>query len=175
MSARHRVSKLLLAHGRVYDGKTTWNRAHRLWLGRQRFEQEPAELAFIDLLAAVDGLIARRGALDERLSRLAATPAGDLSHLSAPFSSADRRTGHVCNARWSPTHVVPTLWLWPLLTTRSGFRAARMRVSKPRLRAAIARSTRSPGSSWMSVCRSRSQITSGHERRWRAWRRSALA
>jgi len=71
MSARHRVSKLLLAHGRVYDGKTTWNRAHRLWLGRQRFEQEPAELAFIDLLAAVDGLIAWRGALDERLSRLA--------------------------------------------------------------------------------------------------------
>lgn len=71
MSARHRVSKLLLAHGRVYDGKTTWNRQHRLWLGRQRFEQAPAELAFIDLLAAVDGLIARKEALDERLSRLA--------------------------------------------------------------------------------------------------------
>jgi transposase len=71
MSARHRVSKLLLAHGRVYDGKTTWNRQHRLWLGRQRFEQAPAELAFIDLLAAVDGLIARKEVLDERLSRLA--------------------------------------------------------------------------------------------------------
>lgn len=71
MSARHRVSKLLLAHGRVYDGKTSWNRTHRLWLGRQRFQQEPAELAFIDLLAAVDGLIARKEALDERLSRLA--------------------------------------------------------------------------------------------------------
>ena len=33
MSARHRVSKLLLAHGRVYEGTTTWNRTHRLWLG----------------------------------------------------------------------------------------------------------------------------------------------
>jgi hypothetical protein len=60
MSARHRVSKLLLAHGRVYDGTTTWNKTHRAWLGAQRFEQAPTELAFIDLLAAVDGLIARK-------------------------------------------------------------------------------------------------------------------
>jgi transposase len=71
MSARHRVSKLLLAHGRVYEGASTWNRAHRVWLGGQRFEQAPTELAFIDLVAAVDGLIARKDALDERLSRLA--------------------------------------------------------------------------------------------------------
>jgi transposase len=71
MRARHRVSKLLLAHGRVYTGATTWNRAHRSWLGGQRFEQAPTELAFVDLLAAVDGLIARKDALDERLSRLA--------------------------------------------------------------------------------------------------------
>src|SRR5215218_6943342 len=48
MSARHRVSKLLLAHGRVYDGTTTWNKPHRGWLGGQRFEQAPTELAFID-------------------------------------------------------------------------------------------------------------------------------
>jgi transposase len=71
MSARHRVSKLLLAHGRVWDGTTTWNKPHRAWLGGQRFGQAPSELAFIDLLAAVDGLIARKDALDERLSRLA--------------------------------------------------------------------------------------------------------
>src|SRR4051794_8440612 len=71
MRARHRVSKLLLAHGRVYDGATPWNKTHRAWLGAQRFEQAPTELAFIDLLAAVDGLIARKDALDERLSRMA--------------------------------------------------------------------------------------------------------
>jgi transposase len=65
------VSKLLLAHGRLYEGATTWNKPHRLWLGSQRFEQAPTELAFIDLLAAVDGLVARKDALDERLSRLA--------------------------------------------------------------------------------------------------------
>jgi transposase len=69
--ARHRVSKLLLVEGRVYPGKTTWNWAHHQWLASQRFEHECTELAFVDLLAAVDGLLARRQALDERLSRLA--------------------------------------------------------------------------------------------------------
>ena len=71
MSARQRVWKLLLAHGRLYDGATSWKKVHRVWLGAQRFEQAPTELALIDLLAAVDGLIARKDVLDERLSRLA--------------------------------------------------------------------------------------------------------
>jgi transposase len=69
--ARHRVSKLLLLHGRVYPGTTTWNQTHRRWLAAQAFEHDPTELALCDLLAAVDGLSARREALDERLSRLA--------------------------------------------------------------------------------------------------------
>src|SRR4051794_27585172 len=58
MRARHRVSKLLLSLGRVYDGRTTWNRDHRRWLGRQAFEHATTELAFVDRLAAVDGLLA---------------------------------------------------------------------------------------------------------------------
>jgi transposase len=66
--ARHRVSKLLLVEGRVYPGKTTWNWAHHQWLASQQFEFESTELAFVDLMAAVDGLLARRQALDERLS-----------------------------------------------------------------------------------------------------------
>ena len=69
--ARHRVSKLLLVEGRVYPEPTTWNTRHRQWLARQQFDQPATELAFIDLLAAVDGLTARRAALDERLSRIA--------------------------------------------------------------------------------------------------------
>jgi transposase len=68
--ARHRVSKMLLRHGRVYPEKTTWTQKHRSWLAGQRFEQAPSELAYLDYLAAVDGLIARRQALDERLSLL---------------------------------------------------------------------------------------------------------
>jgi transposase len=71
MRCRQRVSKLLLLHGRVYPERTTWNARHRQWLSRQRFEQPAAELAYLDTLAAVDGLVARKTALDERLSRLA--------------------------------------------------------------------------------------------------------
>lgn len=70
MRCRHRLSKLLLRHGRVWDA-TTWTKAHRRWLSAQRFEQVNTELAFIDALAACEGLIARREALDERLSHVA--------------------------------------------------------------------------------------------------------
>jgi hypothetical protein len=70
---RHRVSKLLLRYGRVHGGGT-WTQAHRQWLAAQRFEHVPTELAYLDTLAAIDGLLARRAALDERLSLLAAEP-----------------------------------------------------------------------------------------------------
>jgi transposase len=70
MRCRHRVSKLLLLHGRVYDG-SAWTKTHRRWLAQQRFDQPATELAYLDCLAAVDGLAARKQALNERLSRLA--------------------------------------------------------------------------------------------------------
>jgi transposase len=73
MRCRHRLSKLLLRHGRVWD-RSTWTRAHREWLAAQTFEQPNTELAFIDNLAACDGLTARREALDERLSGIALDP-----------------------------------------------------------------------------------------------------
>jgi transposase len=70
MRTRHRLSKLLLRHGRVWDA-STWTQAHQRWLGAQRFEHVNTELAFIDALAACQGLVARRDALDERLSHVA--------------------------------------------------------------------------------------------------------
>jgi transposase len=70
MRCRHRVSKLLLLHGRVYEGGT-WTKTHQRWLHAQRFDEAATELAYLDALAAVDGLVARKVALDERLSRLA--------------------------------------------------------------------------------------------------------
>jgi transposase len=72
MTARHRVSKQLLRHGRVYPQPSTWTLAHRGWLGRQQFDELASELAFADAMAAVDGLSARKSALAERLSRLSA-------------------------------------------------------------------------------------------------------
>jgi transposase len=71
MSARHRVSKQLLRHGRIYPKPSTWTQEHRRWLARQIFDEAMTELAFADALAAVDGLTARKAALAERISRLA--------------------------------------------------------------------------------------------------------
>jgi len=56
MNARHRVSKMLLRHGRVYPKDNTWSREHRRWLSRQQFEQEISAFVFADLVARVDGL-----------------------------------------------------------------------------------------------------------------------
>jgi transposase len=71
MRARHRTSKMLLRHGRVYAQGSTWTKAHHRWLAGQQFAAAESELAFCDYLAAVDGLAARKAALAERLSRLA--------------------------------------------------------------------------------------------------------
>jgi transposase len=75
MRARHRVSKLLLRHGQVYPkDKSTWTVEHRRWLASRRFDEPNTELAYIDALAAVDGLIARRDAICERHSHVASDP-----------------------------------------------------------------------------------------------------
>lgn len=71
MNARHRVSKMLLRHGVVYPEATTWTTRHRRWLSRQQFAQPASALVFADLLAAVDGLTARKAAIADRLSELA--------------------------------------------------------------------------------------------------------
>jgi transposase len=55
MRCRQRLSKLLLRHGRLWD-RSAWTKVHRQWLHAQRFEHQKTELAFIDNLAACDGL-----------------------------------------------------------------------------------------------------------------------
>lgn len=56
MTARHRVSKMMLRHGRVYPESSTWTAAHRRWLARQQFQEAVSDLVFADLIACVDGL-----------------------------------------------------------------------------------------------------------------------
>jgi transposase len=71
MTARHRVSKMLLRHGRVYPKQATWTAEHRRWLAVQRFDEPASDTVFADLLAAVDGLSARKAASALALSQLA--------------------------------------------------------------------------------------------------------
>jgi len=75
LRARHRVSKLLLRYGRMWPAdRGTWTREHHRWLEGQRFDDPNLELAFLDALAAVDALLRRRDALDQRLIVAAQDP-----------------------------------------------------------------------------------------------------
>lgn len=71
MCARHRVSKMLLRHGRVYPKSTTWTAEHRRWLSAQQFDEPTSDLVFADLIASVDGLSSRKAAIALRPSDVA--------------------------------------------------------------------------------------------------------
>jgi transposase len=73
MRGRHRLSKLLLRHGLVYDA-TAWTRTHDAWLRRQRFERGPLAIVFDECYSRMLDAKSRRDALDEAITELAATP-----------------------------------------------------------------------------------------------------
>ncbi|MDX6549475.1 MAG: transposase [Gaiellales bacterium] len=65
MSARHRVGKLLLRRGLVWEGPgDAWSQRHLRWLGTIRFDDALVELVFGEYLAHHEVLLARRDRLD---------------------------------------------------------------------------------------------------------------
>jgi transposase len=72
MRARHRLSKLLLRHGAVYDA-TAWTRAHDAWLRQQRFPSGPLAIVFDECYGRMLDAKTRRDALDRAIAELAAT------------------------------------------------------------------------------------------------------
>jgi transposase len=74
MRARHRLSKLLLRHGLVWQA-AAWTQAHEQWLGTLRLGQQPGlRVAFDEAYGAVLAAQARRDRLDRAIGELAATP-----------------------------------------------------------------------------------------------------
>ncbi len=73
MRARHRLSKLMLRHGLVYDA-SAWTLAHDAWLRRQRFDSRPLSIAFDECYDAVQQAKRRRDALDRAISGVAGEP-----------------------------------------------------------------------------------------------------
>jgi transposase len=71
--ARHRLSKLLLRHGLVYD-ETAWTRTHDVWLRRQRFDGGSLAIVFDECYGRMLDAKSRRDALDQAIAELAATP-----------------------------------------------------------------------------------------------------
>jgi transposase len=72
MRARHRLSKLLLRHGAVYDA-TAWTRAHDVWLRKQRFQAGPLAVVFDECYARMVDAKSRRDTLDKAIVELAAS------------------------------------------------------------------------------------------------------
>src|SRR5664280_546795 len=78
MRARHRLSKLLLRRGILWEERT-WTEAHELWLSRQRFAERPLQIAYEEALAAMFSVRYRRDALDAAI----AVEAVSYTHLRA--------------------------------------------------------------------------------------------
>ena len=72
MRARHRLSKLLLRRGIVYDGGQAWTDAHDAWLRRLRFDSAGVQMAFESDYEAVLAVKARRDRLDRAIAAMAA-------------------------------------------------------------------------------------------------------
>lgn len=71
-AARHRVSKQLLRHGRIYrEGKHQWTGRHREWLTRQRLEDPLAHAALEQMLVHLDSIERQLHTLDARLEQIA--------------------------------------------------------------------------------------------------------
>jgi transposase len=71
-AARHRVTKQLLRHGRIYrDGKHQWTGKHRDWLSRQQLDDPLAHAALEQMLVHLDGIERQLATLDARLEQIA--------------------------------------------------------------------------------------------------------
>ncbi|MEU1596060.1 IS110 family transposase [Streptomyces sp. NPDC005708] len=83
MRARHRLSKLLLRHGLVWQG-TAWTQEHEAWLRSLSFDRLGVQLAFEEAFDTVLHTYARRGRLDGAIEQMAA---------SSPFTPVVGRLG----------------------------------------------------------------------------------
>jgi transposase len=69
MSARHRVSKLLLRHDVRFDGtQRNWTQPHLRWLSTVQFPQPATQAAFDDYRGAIDALVIRRDELERQIA-----------------------------------------------------------------------------------------------------------
>ena len=74
MRARHRLSKLLLCHGCVFEQGRAWTGAHDAWLRAQDLGHPAARAAFDDAYGAVLGAGIRRDTLDCEIAQMATEP-----------------------------------------------------------------------------------------------------
>jgi transposase len=74
MSARHRISKLLLRQGIVYSGGAAWTGEHQRWLRRQQFDSPARRAAYDAALETALLTASRRDQLDRAIIEQAVLP-----------------------------------------------------------------------------------------------------
>ncbi|MFD7170140.1 IS110 family RNA-guided transposase [Streptomyces violascens] len=72
MRCRHRLSKLLLRQGLLWEGKTAWTQAHERWLRSLTFDRPGIQLTFDEAFDAVLATQARRQRLEHAIEEAAA-------------------------------------------------------------------------------------------------------
>ncbi len=72
VSARNRLAKFLLRHGRVFREGRNWTARHRAWLTSQTFERHAEKLTFDHYVAAVEQQEACRDYLEKEIAAIAA-------------------------------------------------------------------------------------------------------
>jgi transposase len=70
-SARHRLSKFLMRHGRLFSNGSNWTQRYWTWLRGQQFEREAERLTFEHYVHEVEHLDGRRCDLDREIAVLA--------------------------------------------------------------------------------------------------------
>ena len=159
MSARHRVSKLLLRKGMLWTGPgETWSQRHLQRLRNVRFEQRLLEVVFGECLAHHEVLLARRDRLDvpiaersvqrpwaptvARLRCLRAASTRSPRSGSSPRSATSQRSRTLSSS--------PAISGWSRPSSPPGTGAARDRSLRPAQAMLAGCSSRQPGTTDVS-------------------------
>ncbi len=95
MTARHRVSKLLLRQGIVYSGGKPWTGRHELWLLAQRFDNPALQLSYEAGFDAMLACLDRRKRLDDAIATMARRQRVHPGSTPAGLHSRDRHLDRV--------------------------------------------------------------------------------
>ena len=74
LRARHRLTKFLIRHGRIFDDGSKWTKRHHAWLQRLRFDHPVLDQLLEHQLATIAARVAQRDVLDRQIEELAAQP-----------------------------------------------------------------------------------------------------
>lgn len=68
--ARQHLLSFLLRHGRVFEGRSHWSKAHRNWLATQRFDHRAQQIAMEEYIHSIEQFEERRDRLTRQMVEL---------------------------------------------------------------------------------------------------------